>query len=390
LAPEVFDFLNDLLLLRARGDLENEFVARFQQLSGPAMAKGVEDTVFYCSNRFIALNEVGGDAEAFGVSVEKFHDFCRRQRKQWPNSMLGTATHDTKRGEDARARLAVLSEMSQAWIEQVGRWSAANQRRRRGNWPDRNAEYMFYQTLVGAWPLSPERAVEFMLKATAEAKQFTNWTEPNEAYRAALTGFVKDTMADAEFMAEAGQFVSSLLDHGWRNSLSQTLIKLTAPGTPDFYQGAELWDLNLVDPDNRRPVDFALRQKLLGQLEALSPEEIWRQRGEGLPKLWLIRQTLRLRKKQPEWFASEASYEPLFARGAKASCALAFLRGGVMAVMAPRLPVALAGDWAGTTLELPPGTWRNELTGESWPGNSVPLDQALARFPVALLIKVNS
>ncbi len=387
LAPELFDFLGDLLLLRARGDLENEFVARFQQLSGPAMAKGVEDTVFYCFNRFIALNEVGGDPGAFGVRVEAFHDFCRRQQEAWPEAMLATATHDTKRGEDVRARLAVLSEMPQEWGEHVRRWSAMNQRHRRGQWPDRNAEYLFYQTLVGAWPLSAERAVEFMLKATAEAKQFTNWTEPNEAYRAALRGFVTDTMGDAEFMGDVAGCVNSIIDHGWRNSLSQTLLKMTAPGAPDFYQGADLWDLSLVDPDNRRPVDFDLRRRLLAELDGLSPQEIWRRRAEGLPKLWLIRQVLRLRRERPEWFGREAGYEPLFATGPKASCMVGFLRGREVAVIATRLPLTLAGDWADTALALPPGQWRNVLTGESGGANCLPLGSLVGSFPVAVLVR---
>jgi (1->4)-alpha-D-glucan 1-alpha-D-glucosylmutase len=389
LASEVFDFLGDLLLLRARGDLEDEFVARFQQLSGPAMAKGVEDTAFYCFNRFVALNEVGGDPGVFGSSVESFHDFCRHQQAHWPDSMLATATHDTKRGEDVRARLCVLSEIPQAWTERVGRWSAANQRHRRGDWPDRNTEYLFYQTLVGAWPLSSERALEFMMKATAEAKRFTNWTEPNEAYRAALRGFVTDAMADTEFMADVETFVSELAENGWRNSLSQTLIKLTAPGVPDFYQGADLWDLSLVDPDNRRPVNLAARRKFPEATGKLSAEAAWEQRAAGIPKLWLIRQVLHLRERRPDWFAKTARYEPLFAHGPKAECVVAYLRGRSVAVIAPRFPVALGGDWADTTLELPPGTWHNELTGETRPGNSVPLGAALARFPVAILINAD-
>jgi (1->4)-alpha-D-glucan 1-alpha-D-glucosylmutase len=229
-----------------------------------------------------------------------------------------------------------------------------------------------------------------MLKAAAEAKQFTNWTEPNEAYRAALTGFVTDTLADREFRADFEQFVAYLIDSGWLNSLAQTLIKLTAPGAPDFYQGAELWDLSLVDPDNRRPVDFETRRRLMAELDQLSPETIWKRRGAGVPKLWLIRQTLQLRQKKPEWFAATASYDPLFASGPKAGCALAFLRGGAVASITPRLPATLAGDWGDTTLQLPAGKWENELTGEVWSGNAVPLAQALARFPVALLVKAKS
>lgn len=386
LAPELFDFMGDLLLLRLRGDWEAEFVARFQQLSGPAMAKGVEDTTFYCYNRFIALNEVGGDPGAFGVSVDAFHQFCQRQQRQWPNGMLASATHDTKRGEDVRARLAAISEEPQKWIEAVRRWSAINQRRRCGDWPDRNAEYAFYQTLVGAWPLTIERATDFMIKATSEAKQYTNWTEPNEAYRSALKSFVKETMDDSEFMGEVEQFARGLLDAGWANSLSQTLLKLTAPGAPDFYQGSELWDLSLVDPDNRRPVDFPSRVRLLTETENLAPEEAWRRRNEGLPKLWMIRRVLSLRRERPELFAG-ASYDPIFASGEKSACALAYLRARAVAVIAPRLPRTLAGDWANTTLELPPGIWRDIFTNDTWPGNAVSLAKLLRRFPVALLVR---
>jgi len=377
LAPELFDFLADLLLLRSRGDLENDFVARFQQLSGPAMAKGVEDTAFYSFNRFVALNEVGGDPGTFGVSVEAFHEFCRRQQADWPNAMLATSTHDTKRGEDTRARLAAISERPEAWIESVRRWSAMNQRHRSGAWPDHNAEYLFYQTLVGAWPLPVERALEFMIKASCEAKQFTNWTEPNEAYRAALRAFVTATMGDREFMADVEKFSDQLFDTGWRNSLAQTLIKLTAPGAPDFYQGAELWDLSLVDPDNRRPVDFDARRRLLKEIEALPLEEIWRRRAEGLPKLYLIAKVLRVR----EQFAG-AGYEPLAVRGANAEAVVAFMRGAAV-VAVPRL----TRDWSETVVELPPGKWQNQLTGETWSGKRMPLGKAFARFPVAFFLR---
>ncbi|HWD17719.1 MAG TPA: malto-oligosyltrehalose synthase [Verrucomicrobiae bacterium] len=372
LAPELFDFLGDLLLLRARGDLENEFVARFQQLSGPAMAKGVEDTAFYCFNRFIALNEVGGDPGAFGTSVEAFHKFCSDLQARWPATMLATSTHDTKRGEDVRARLAAISENAALWMDAVRRWSAINQSHRHGDWPDRNAEYVFYQTLVGAWPLSTERAVQFMIKAASEAKQFTNWTEPNEAYCAALRGFVTDAMQNREFMADVEKFVCKIVDHGMRNSLSQTLLKLTAPGAPDFYQGAELWDLSLVDPDNRRPVNFDCRRQWLAELDKLSLDDLWRRRAEGLPKLYLIRQVLRVRDR-----FSQAGYEPL-----NAGPAVAFRRGDAL-VIAPRL----AGEGA---LELPPGNWHNILTGEKWGGGTVTLAQVLTRFPVALLLKENA
>ncbi len=295
LGPEPFDFLQELLLLKRCGSLESDFVLRFQQLSGAAMAKGVEDTAFYCFNRLVCLNEVGGDPGHFGSTVESFHQACRAAQTRWPDAMLATATHDTKRGEDTRARLSLLSEIPEAWCEAVRNWSAMNEPYRRGGWPDRNAEYLYYQTLIGAWPLSAERAQAYMEKAVCEARQHTNWTERNEAYENALRDFIAATLASAEFKHRLEKFVAPLVEAGHINSLAQTLLKLTAPGVPDLYQGGELWDLNLVDPDNRRPVDFKLRRRLLAELKSLSVEEIWRRRSEGLPKLWLIRQALEVR-----------------------------------------------------------------------------------------------
>ena len=226
----LFEFLRDLLVLAVTGDLEKEFVARFQQLTGPAMAKGVEDTAFYTYNRFIALNEVGGDPSQFGTAPARFHDALDEAQRRWPLSMLATSTHDTKRGEDVRARLAVLSERPEVWIEAVRRWSAMTALHRTGDWPDRNTEYFFYQTLVGAWPICPERLTAYMEKASREAKVHTSWTSPHAEYDAALRRFVDACLADPEFMQDVGSFVEPLVAPGRINSLAQTLLKLTAPG----------------------------------------------------------------------------------------------------------------------------------------------------------------
>ncbi|HEY7850573.1 MAG TPA: malto-oligosyltrehalose synthase, partial [Ktedonobacterales bacterium] len=244
LAPELFSFLGDVLQLRARGDLESELVMRFQQLSGPAMAKGAEDTACYCYNRLVALNEVGGDPGVFGRSVDAFHAFCAATQERWPQTMLTTSTHDTKRSEDVRARLSLLSELPERWGEAVRRWSARNERLRTGDAPDRNAEYLLYQTLVGAWPIEQARVSEYMLKAAREARQQTSWTAPNAEYEQALQAFIAGALADEEFTDDLRALVDGLTTPGWITSLAQTLLKLTAPGVPDIYQGCDLWDMS--------------------------------------------------------------------------------------------------------------------------------------------------
>lgn len=385
LPPEAFDLIGDLLLLRLRGETEHEFVMRFQQLTGPTMAKGAEDTACYCFNRLLALNTVGGDPSRFGWSPEFFHDRCGRALRLCPNSMLTTSTHDTKRSGDVRMRLCLLSEIPQRWSTAVVQWSAMNEKHRRGDWPDRNLEYFYYQTLVGAWPLPSHRALVVMEKASREAKQHTSWTRPNPAYDAALKEFVTGTLGDQEFIASLERFVAPLVEPGQINSLAQTLLKLTTPGVPDVYQGEELWDLSLVDPDNRRPVDFETRQRLLAELKRLSIAQVWQRRAEGVPKLWLIQKTLQFRRRHPELFGAESSYEPLQARGEKAAHVVAFARGGSVVTIVPRLVLRLANEWENTTLRLPDGEWFNQLTGETVPGGERGLADLLRPFPVALL-----
>jgi (1->4)-alpha-D-glucan 1-alpha-D-glucosylmutase len=387
----LFDFLRDLLLLRLPGPAETELVMRFQQLTGPVMAKGVEDTAFYGFNRLVAHNEVGGDPGRFGVSVEEFHRESAETQALWPRTMLATSTHDTKRGEDVRARLALLSEMPERWSVAVERWATLNEPHRRGDSPDRNAEYLLYQTLVGAWPIVPERVLAYMEKASREAKTHTSWTDPNPTYEDALRGFIVDVLGDRRFVADLETFVAPLVEPGRITSLAQTLIKLTAPGVPDLYQGTELWTLTLVDPDNREPVDYALRRRLLDELDDTTPEEVWRRIDEGLPKLWTIRQALALRRRRPELFGARGDYRALEARGARAHHAVVFMRGDAAITLVPRLVLGLGGDWGDTSLDLPDGRWRNELTGDVVSGGTaVRLADLLRRFPVALLAREES
>ncbi|HYX83099.1 MAG TPA: malto-oligosyltrehalose synthase, partial [Gemmatimonadales bacterium] len=375
---ELFGFLGTMLTLGVRGELEDAFVKRFQQLSTAVMAKGVEDTAFYCYNRFIALNEVGGDPARFGVSPDEFHERMRDVQAQHPETISTTATHDTKRGEDVRARLAVLTECPSTWVSAVQHWSEHNEQYRTNGLPDRNTEYLYYQTLVGAWPLETDRALAYMEKATREAKVHTSWTAPNEAYETALRCFVERTLNDQAFTGRVRDFVDMLLTPGRVVSLAQTLIKLTAPGVPDIYQGTELWSHTLVDPDNRRPVDYALRRRLLEQLGGASPEQVLSRADEGAPKLWLIQRALQC--------TPQGDYQPLPAQGAHADHVLAFARGGALITVVPRLTQSLRGGWDETCLVLPDGEWRNVFTGEMHRGRDR-IAHLFARFPVALLQK---
>jgi (1->4)-alpha-D-glucan 1-alpha-D-glucosylmutase len=385
---ELFDFLRDLLLLRIedRGEVESSLVMRFQQNTGPVMAKGLEDTVFYNFNRLVALNEVGGDPARFGIDPAKFHEDSVETQRRWATSMTTTTTHDTKRSEDVRARISLLSEIPGPWAESVRRWSSHNEKHRTGDLPDRNAEYLLYQILVGAWPIDVERASAYMLKASREAKTHTTWTTPNETYEDALKGFVSGLFADPEFVADLERFVGPLIEPGRVNSLAQALIKLTAPGVPDIYQGNELWDLSLVDPDNRRPVDFDLSRRLLSDLDRNpSPEEILRRSDEGLPKLHVTRKALLLRRRHPELFGPDGSYAPIMAAGPRSDHVVGFARGGGAVTIAPRLPLKLGGAWGDTTIEMPAGNWTDDLTGSKVADGKVWVADLLGRFPVALL-----
>ncbi|MDQ2644919.1 MAG: malto-oligosyltrehalose synthase [Myxococcota bacterium] len=378
----LFDFEEQILTLGVTGEAETELVARFQQTSSPVMAKGVEDTAFYSYLPFVALNEVGG-APGHLLDTAAFHATCAERQARYPRALLATSTHDTKRSEDVRARLSALSEIPGEWRAAVLRWSAQNERHRTGEWPSRNAEYLFYQTLVGAYPLDAERAKAYLLKAAREEKQHTSWTESNADYEAALSSFIERVLGDADFLADLERFTRPLITPGRINSLSQTLIKLTAPGVPDLYQGSELWDLSLVDPDNRRAVDYRLRQRLLAECPELTPEAALARSDEGLPKLWLIQRVLRARRESPEPF--DQAHEPLTVRGKFSGHVVAFQRGNGLIAVAQRLPVTRGDDWSNTVLELPTGDWRSVLSGAAVDGGSRPVAEILGQFPVELL-----
>ncbi len=387
LDARLFDFVRDILTLKTGGKMGAELALRFQQISAAVMAKGVEDTAFYSFNRLLALNEVGGDPDCFSVTPAEFLTWCARMHRDWPYTMLATSTHDTKRSEDVRARLFLISEQPEQWARAVTQWAAINDRHRTDEFPDRNFEYHLYQSMVGAWPLEKSRLLAYAEKAAREAKVYTSWTDPVPAYESAVRKFIDAIFDDSSFIAALNNFVASLIYPGRINSLAQTLLKLTAPGVPDFYQGAELWHLALVDPDNRRPVDFALRRRVLADLKDATPEIAMKRIDDGMPKLWLIRNALAVRQRHPEWFGPRAGIDPIRARGARLDHVVAFMRGESVIAIVPRLVAKLAGDWRDTEVELPAGDWTNQMTGERLRGGSTRLADLMRRFPVALLAR---
>jgi (1->4)-alpha-D-glucan 1-alpha-D-glucosylmutase len=392
---EPLDLLGELLLLEQGGAGSADFVMRFQQLSGPVMAKGVEDTVFYRYLRFVAVNEVGGHPAHLGTAVGSYHEANLLRQRDWPSTMLSTSTHDTKRSEDVRARLATLSELPDVWVRTIEEWHelAAPHRGTRGPSPEH--EYLTFQTLVGAWPIDADRATAYLRKAAREGKQHTDWLDEDPGYEADLDAFVRGLLDDEAFVASLEQLLDQVLEAGRLTALSQTLLKLTSPGVPDIYQGCELWDLSLVDPDNRRPVDLERRHQLLHELEPdTHPVDVLAGIGEGLPKLWLTHRALQLRRERPQAFGPSASYEPLYPSGERAEHLVAFVRGGEVLTVAPRLVVGLGTrfvdwDWGDTTLTLPAGRWRCVLSGQVADGGdrSVPLRELLAAFPAGLLVR---
>ncbi|HEU5001583.1 MAG TPA: malto-oligosyltrehalose synthase [Actinomycetota bacterium] len=398
LDPELFEFLTAVLTLVLRGPQETELVMRLQQISAAVMAKGVEDTAFYRYHRLVSLNEVGGSPEHFGGDVASFHRACRRAAERWPRAMLTLATHDTKRGPDVRARLNVLSEIPDAWAGAVIEWMKHNDRHRSPQgaavWPDHNLEYLLYQTLVGAWPLSGDRALAYLQKAAKEAKEHTSWTDPNPEYDAGLEHFVREVLRDEWFLRELEAFVGQVRGPGWVNGLAQMLVLLTAPGVPDLYQGTELWDLSLVDPDNRRPVDYPLRVRMLQRLESVPAGGLWAEVESGLPKLAVVRAALDVRRRFPAAF--EGSYEPLASEGEAASHVVAFCRGGEVVTAVPRLVMGVLGGRDGwglrpgpawrTALILPPGRFREAISGRVFEGGAA-LGDLWAHLPVALLTR---
>jgi (1->4)-alpha-D-glucan 1-alpha-D-glucosylmutase len=384
----LLEFIGDVLKLRVSGELESEFLMRFQQFTSPVMAKGVEDTAFYCFNRMIGLNEVGNNPGLNGLTLEEFHAYCSTMQDTRPLTMTTLSTHDTKRSDDVRARLAAITEIPELWKTALCRWSCGNEHLRNGSFPDRNTEYFLYQTMVGAWPIDKDRLIAYMEKATREAKQQTSWTQNNKEFEDALRGFIEQILESQEFLASLEEFVGRVRHAGRINSLAQTLLKFTAPGVPDTYQGSEIWDLSLVDPDNRRPVDYELRRQMLNELHnGMEVDEITRKMESGMPKLWLVHNALCLRKQHPEWFGAQASYTPLIVDGPKSEYMISYRRGGHMIALAPRWPLKLGNDWSGTTIELPRGQWKNILTGDAVEGGVRSVQSLLERFPVALLTR---
>jgi (1->4)-alpha-D-glucan 1-alpha-D-glucosylmutase len=381
-----FDFLAALFTKADLNECEADFIAKWQQATPAVMAKGVEDTMFYCFDRLVSCNEVGSQASLIGISADKFHEFCHYLSDRWPNNMLATSTHDNKRSEDVRTRISILSEIPERWSEALHQWSQLNANAWQNRLPDRHAEYLLYQTLIGAWPIDHDRAWGYMLKASREAKINTSWHEPNTSFEEKIRGFVGGVFETPEFIARLESFIEPLILPGRINSLAQTLIKLVAPGIPDFYQGTELWDLSLVDPDNRRPVDFALRAELLSRIPQLSAAEVLSDWDTGLPKLWMIARVLRFRRERGEDFSADAKYQPLVAQGSHLGRLLAFRRGENLIAVVPRFTLTLAGEWGDTRLPLPGGSWRNCFTGECVQREVAPAE-LFSAFPVALLLR---
>jgi (1->4)-alpha-D-glucan 1-alpha-D-glucosylmutase len=434
MSASLFDFIGDVLRLRfpgARTEAEHGeqlvFVGKFQQLTGPITAKGVEDTAFYRYHRLISLNEVGGAPDRVGVPVAEFHRLNAERQARWPGTLLATSTHDTKRSEDVRARIHVLSELPREWRRRVITWRRLNRRKKDTidgqAVPDANEEYLLYQTLVGAWPPSPlseenlaaftERIQQFMFKAGREAKVHSSWINPAPDHERAVARFVAtllDPRASRAFLSDFGAFQAEVSRWGLYTSLGLALLKMTAPGVPDFYQGTELWDFSLVDPDNRRPVDFARRRQCLADLAAEASRvqdraalarQLVETKEDGRIKMYLIREGLRARREQAALFA-EGEYHPLQVVGPRAEhvCAFARVRGEACALVAvPRLLAAggfpdppLGAAWGeGTRLEVPTGVgprFSNAFTGEvlAAEGGGLDLARVFASFPVALLV----
>ena len=455
-AESTFDFILESLLLRNLADFSEKdqhelilFAMKFQQITGPIMAKGVEDTSFYVYNRLMALNEVGGSPERFGTSVEEFHARNLDRSRQLPHSMLATSTHDTKLSEDVRARLFVLSEIPEEWRSALERFSQLNKSKRTlidsELAPDSNDEYLLYQALIGAWPTGGaqaaqplaafrERIVQYMMKAIKEAKVHTSWVNQNEPYEAAVRDFTLAILpaepeapesgepSELHFTAELGRFAQRVAYYGRWNSLAQSLLKLTSPGVPDLYQGCELWSFTLVDPDNRGPVDFEQRRQLLSALReraqqtsaSLLAHELVESSEDGRIKLYTIWKALGLRSSQPELF-TRGDYLPLTAGGKRAEHVCAFARtlgSRSVLVVVPRLIVGLtAGQeraplkhevWQDTWLAIPEGlragSYRDVFTGAVLTPQEVAaggqrgllLGDILSTFPVALLEEVDA
>jgi (1->4)-alpha-D-glucan 1-alpha-D-glucosylmutase len=405
--PSLFRFVRDVLLLNNADQLTDDakharlrFAGKFQQLTAPTTAKGIEDTSFYIYQRLISLNEVGGEPTRFGVSPEELHAYFARRARHHPHALTPLSTHDTKRSEDVRARLNVLSELPAEWRENVERWRTLNAKHKRGDAPAADEEYLLYQTLLGAWEeqggeengdgnLFAERIQAYMRKALRESKLRTSWTSPDERHESAVNDFVTSVLRSEEFLSAFGPFRQRVARVGFLNSLSQTTLRLTAPGVPDTYQGTELLDLSLVDPDNRRPVDYSRRADLLSNLPpypslSTDPNSL---------KLLVTAKLLHARRSRPGLFTG-GTYAPLRPAGRFADNLFAFTRqhGNTTAVvLLPRLTTHL-GDapvgaaWQDTNVTLPKVSLRNLLTNEPVPANTATVSRLLSSLPVAVFL----
>jgi (1->4)-alpha-D-glucan 1-alpha-D-glucosylmutase len=375
-----------------------ELVTRFQQTCGPVMAKGVEDTAFYRYGRLLALNEVGGDPGHFATEVEDFHAAAALQQTRWPLTMTTLSTHDTKRAEDVRARLVLLSEDHRRWGRVAAKLMKAAAKHAGPAGPEPAMQYFVLQTLIGAYPIDADRLGAYAEKASREAKLHTSWTAPDPAYDAALAAYVAGILGDRTLMQAVQEYSSELVEPGWVNALAQKLVQLTMPGIPDTYQGSELWDLSLVDPDNRRPVDFGRRAMFAASLARSRGQNsgVPRVDDTGAAKLHLVRSTLRLRRARPGLFGPDAEHVPLPVSGAAAEHVLAYARSapnGQAITVVPRLMLGLrqAGGWKDTSVTLPPGEWTDVFTGRRHGGSTSAesntyLLKLLRDFPVALLV----
>jgi (1->4)-alpha-D-glucan 1-alpha-D-glucosylmutase len=369
---------------------DGELAVRFQQTTGPVLAKGVEDTACYRWSRLVALNEVGCEPDRFGVDPAEFHATARRLAASWPATMTTLSTHDTKRQEDVRARLAVLGEMPLEWGRQVARWHELAGDAASAVDPD--TEYLLWQTLAGAWPISGDRLAGYLTKAIREAKRRTSWTAPDEEYEAAVLGLAARALDDQELSGSVAAFVAEVAGDAAVNSLGAKLVQLTMPGVPDVYQGCELSGLSLVDPDNRRPVDFARIRSDLTAIDAGDGASGQADLAGGDPgvfdraKLLVTSRALRLRRDRPDWFAG--GYQPLAASGPADRHVTAFQRGGQAVTVAIRLPAGLrrCGGWQDTVLPLPGGPWTDLLTGTAHGGDAILMTELTGRLPVALLV----
>jgi (1->4)-alpha-D-glucan 1-alpha-D-glucosylmutase len=444
-SPLVFDFVRDLLVKKADYIPEGEhsehmrFVGKFQQLTSPVTAKGIEDTAVYVYNRLASLNEVGSEADRFGIPPQALHRWLALRAKRWPHGLSTTSTHDTKRSEDVRARLNVLSELPGAWKQAIARWARANRRGRSmidgQSFPSRNDEYLLYQTLLGTWPVAPQsseeerayrdRIVAYMHKAMREAKVFTSWINPSEAHERAIERFIETALApdNVTFRRDFLDFQRRVAAYGAYNSLAQVAIKIGAPGVPDLYQGTELWDFSLVDPDNRRPVDYARRRELLAELDdrvrtfdasagqsGAADRAAWAAGLASTPhddrlKLFTTMTLLRYRRAHQDLFR-DGGYEAFTSDGARREHLFGFSRAHAserVLVIVPRLVGTLLPDaevpplgervWGDTRLLLPPDaptTYRNVLSGQCIAARSderpyLPAAEIFGYFPVAFL-----